>query len=267
MVYTPYDWAQMLRQKADYVEDRLRLGSPVVGISCDFGVLIATVRGSQRKIYEVYDRIAFAALGQQADIEAIRMLAVDFAHVEGFQRSPEDVSIQRVVGFSVSPTVRRAFSDPFRTPFVVRGLFAQVGESVSEDTFIVLNYDGEFVQREGVAAIAGVVEVEGEMERFVTERLRPTNPALDEALQIALMAWALGKIKVEGEASSGEGEKVKVTSEMLSETLNRSLANGKVEAAVLERHSARERRFRMLTDDQVEPVLSKLLAQLGEEGF
>jgi len=81
MVYTPYDWAQMLRQKADYVEDRLRLGSPVVALSCHEGVLIVTIRWTQRKIYEAYDKLAFAALGQQADIEAIRMLTIDFVHV------------------------------------------------------------------------------------------------------------------------------------------------------------------------------------------
>ncbi|MFA4029535.1 MAG: hypothetical protein GDYSWBUE_000562 [Candidatus Fervidibacterota bacterium] len=260
MVYTPYDWAQMLRQKADYVEDRLRLGSPVIGVSCGFGVLIATVRGSQRKIYEVYDRLAFAAIGQQADIEAIRMLAVDFAHVEGFQRSPEDVSIQRVVGFSVSPNVRRAFSDPFRTPFVVRGLFAQVGESIGEDTFIVLNYDGEFVQREQVAAIAGVVEVEAEMERFVKEHLKLGDATLDEALQVALMAWALGKVKADSGAPSGDEAGCKPTSETLIDALKRSLRDGKVEAALLERHSVSERRFKMLTDERVEMVLSSLSA-------
>ncbi|MCS7254773.1 MAG: hypothetical protein RMK18_12205 [Armatimonadota bacterium] len=257
MVYTPYDWAQVLRQKADYVEDRLRLGSPVIAISYEMGVLIATVRGAQRKIYEVYDRLAFAALGQQADIEAVRMLAVDFAHVEGFQRSPEDVSIQRVVGFAVSPAVRRAFSDPFRTPFVVRGLFAQVGESTSEDTFIVLNYDGEFSQRERVAAIAGVIGVEGKMERFVNDHLESGSLPLDEVLQIALMAWALGKVEAEGNAPS-ETEEREVSQDILGDTLKRNLMEGKVEAVLLERHSMNERRFKLLTDDQIEPALERL---------
>lgn len=256
MVYTPYDWAQMLRQKADYVEDRLRSGSPVVAVSSREGVLIATVRGTQRKIYEVYDRLAFTALGQQADIEAVRMLAVEFAHVEGFQHSPEDVSIQRVVGFVVSPAVRRAFSDPFRTPFVLRALFAQVGERANEDAFIVLNYDGEFTQRENVAAIAGVTSAERKMEQFISERIKIGDVPFSDALHVALMAWSLGKLEAEGGEALKEGSTLE---EALKEVLKRNLVEGKVEAALLERHSLRERRFKPLSDEQVEMVLASLI--------
>jgi proteasome alpha subunit len=145
MAFTPYDWQQTLRQKADYVEDRLREGSPVVGLSCREGVLLVTVRrAQQQKIFEIYDRLAFAGLGNQSDVETIRQLAVDFAHAEGFARSPQDVSIQRVVGVALSPAMKRSFSDPLRLPLVVRGLFAQLGDSPEHDLFYMLNYDGEF---------------------------------------------------------------------------------------------------------------------------
>lgn len=252
MVYTPYDWAQTLRQKADYVEDRLRLGSPVVALSCHEGVLIVTIHQAQRKIYEAYDRLAFAALGQQADIEAIRMLVIDFTHVEGFQRSPEDVSIQRVVGFAISPTLRRAFSDPFRAPFVLRALLAQVGERPEDDVFYVVNYDGEFAQRELVAAICGTPSVEEDVEGEVRKRLKLGEVKLHDALNVALIAWAFGKLKTDDSDASREN----VTDEELHKVLSESLSSGRVEAALLERHSQRERRFRLLSDSEVKPIIS-----------
>ncbi|MFA4015990.1 MAG: hypothetical protein RUDDFDWM_001091 [Candidatus Fervidibacterota bacterium] len=254
MVYTPYDWAQMLRQKADYVEDRLRLGSPVVALSCHEGVLIVTIRWTQRKIYEAYDKLAFAALGQQADIEAIRMLTIDFVHVEGFQRSPEDVSIQRVVGFAISPALRRAFSDPFRAPFVLRALLAQVGDRPEEDVFYVVNYDGEFAQRELVAAICGMPSVEEDVESEVRKRLKLGDANLHDALNVALVAWALGKLKTD----NSEASKESVTNEELHKVLMENLSSGKIEAALLERHSQRERRFRLLSDNEIKSIVAAL---------
>ena len=94
MAYSPYDWRQTLQEKADYVEDRLRGGSPVIALSCREGVLLLTLRGTQRKLYELYERLAFGGLGNPSDLETIRQTAIDFCHAEGFQRSPEDVSIQ-----------------------------------------------------------------------------------------------------------------------------------------------------------------------------
>ena len=129
--------------RAEYIEERLAEGSPVVALSCREGVLMATVRGTQRKLFEVYDRLAFAALGQQADIEALRLSAIDFAHAEGFARSPDDVTIGRVVA-ALSPAVKKAFGDSLAAPLVVRALFAEVGATPETDHFYALGYDGEF---------------------------------------------------------------------------------------------------------------------------
>ncbi len=104
---TPYDFQENLQQRAQYIRNRLRAGSPVIGISYDNGVLLLALKRRGRKVYEVYDRLMFSAIGNQADVENLRLAAIDFAHQEGFVRSPDDVTIQRVVGFALSPALKR----------------------------------------------------------------------------------------------------------------------------------------------------------------
>jgi proteasome alpha subunit len=98
-----------------------------VGISYDRGILIFTVKRTQRKVFEIYDKLMYSAIGNQADVEAVRLAAIDFAHQEGFVRSPDDVSIQRLVGFAISPPLKKSFGDTFNTPNVLRAMFAEIG--------------------------------------------------------------------------------------------------------------------------------------------
>lgn len=244
MAFTPYDWQQTLRQKADYVEDRLREGSPVVGLSCHEGVLLLTVRRAQQKIFEIYDRLAFSGLGNQSDLEAIRQIAVDFAHAEGFQRSPTDVSIQRVVGVALSPAMKRGFSDPLRLPLVFRGLFAQLGDAPESDLFYLLNYDGEFVLTHRWGVVAGTEGAREAMERVLSSRNSKKAPRRDVAVELALEAWAVGRREA-GEKAAGEADWRAV--------LLQALETGALEAAFLERDSRRERPFRFLTESELKP--------------
>lgn len=264
MAYTPYDWQQTLRQKADYVEDRLRAGSPVVGLSCETGTLLLTTRRTQRKIFEIYDRLAFAGLGNPSDLETVRQLAVDFAHAEGYQRSPDDVSIQRVVGLAISPVFKRSFADPFRTPLVLKGLFVQVGDHPQDDLFFTLNYDGEFMLHHHHAVAAGTESAEQRMKQTLSERnsKRKSKDAsvlpLETALQRALHAWAMGSwVLRAGILEPGQRGKAESAVEALpsqreiQEIWTKELEEGAVEAAVLERDAKRERRFRLLSVEEL----------------
>src|SRR4028118_1839026 len=138
-MYSPYDFNQSIAHRSEYVEERLKGGAPVVGISYDKGILLFTVKRTQRKIFEIYDQLMYSAIGNQADVEAVRLAAIDFAHQEGFQRSPDDVSIQRLVGFAISPPLKRIFGDPMSTPNVLRALFTEMGRTPDRDAFFVLN--------------------------------------------------------------------------------------------------------------------------------
>jgi proteasome alpha subunit len=186
---TPYDFQENLQQRAQYIRNRLQAGSPVIGISYDNGIMLLTTRRRGRKVFEIYDRLMLSAIGNQADVETLRVAAIDFAHQEGFVRSPDDVTVQRVVGFALSPALKKAFGDPLTTPFVVRALFAELHDAPERDLFYILNYDGEFNPAERFAVIAGTTGAEDLATRYLRDAL-PNTPTLEKALSLALVAWA-----------------------------------------------------------------------------
>lgn len=165
---TPFDWQEGIGRRAQYVESRLSHGIPVVALSCEDGILIASQRRQSQKIFEIYDRLALASIGQQSDIEAIRVAAVDFAHQEGFNRSEEEVTIQRIV-MGLSSSVKRSFSDFNSSPITAISLFAEVGEEIKDDRFVILNYDGDYETKLGSAAIAPTIEKVSSLEESLAK--------------------------------------------------------------------------------------------------
>ena len=72
MLEEPYRWVEAINNRRDYLEDQLAGGSPVVGTTYDGGVLLLTTTPGPRKLFEVYNEVAFAAVGHPADIEKLR---------------------------------------------------------------------------------------------------------------------------------------------------------------------------------------------------
>jgi proteasome alpha subunit len=146
----PYDWQEAMSNRVAYIGGRLENGAPVLAISLNVGILIFTYRRQSQKIFEIYDKLAFAGLGQQSDIESIRVMAVEFAHREGYTRSEKDVTIQRVVT-SVSAPIKKAFGDFSYAPILANCLFAELGEKPGDDHYYTVEYDGDYhLQRESV---------------------------------------------------------------------------------------------------------------------
>ena len=114
MIEEPYRWVEAIANRREYIEDQLRRGSPIVLLNYADGLLLMTVSRETRKIFEVYDRIGFAALGHPADIERMRLIAIDLAHMEGFNRAVNDVSLRRLVNFSMSPALKAVRGPPAR---------------------------------------------------------------------------------------------------------------------------------------------------------
>ncbi|MBI3945772.1 MAG: hypothetical protein HY321_07625 [Armatimonadetes bacterium] len=251
-MYSPYDWNEAIRHRSEYIEERLAEGSPVVAVSCREGVLLVTVRGTQRKVFEIYDRLAFSAVGQQADIEAVRLGVIDFAHQEGFTRSPDDVTVGRVVA-AISPALKKAFGDQFTAPLVLRALFAEVGRTPDADALYVLHYDGEFRMARGFAVVAGTAHAEERMREPLAAFAADSSghiespPTVSEALDAGLRAWALGYLHRRPREDEGDTG----TPEEVAACLSEALREGEVEAALLERQTTRESRFRGVPAGQV----------------
>jgi proteasome alpha subunit len=252
MVYTPYDWNQAVSQRIEYIEERIRDGSPVVGLSLPEGPLLLTVHQTQRKIYEIYDRIMFSGIGNQSDLETVRNAAIDYAHREGFQRSPDDVTLQRLIGAALSPAIKRAFSDTWAVPFVARSLFVELGEHSEQDQFYCVNYDGEYTSLPQYAVVAGSATAENEMTRLLHETL-PGISTREGGLRLALEAWAVGKAHAHRPVLDEEGEEPAPDPTSI---LKEELAQGTIEAALLERATHRESKFRLLRPQELEPLLA-----------
>jgi proteasome alpha subunit len=185
----------------------------------------------------------------------MRNAAIDFAHREGYQRSPDDVTASRLVGSVLSPALKRAFGDPFTAPFVFRGLFAELGGGLESDLFYSLGFDGEFRLAQRCCVVAGG---EAETER-AAERLAAgwrEGMGLQEGLQLALRGWAAARRAPAADDGSGEAG----PEEDVEAVLVRELEAGVLEAGLLERETPRESRFRLLAARELEPVRSELAA-------
>jgi proteasome alpha subunit len=223
-VLTPYDWQEGIGHRASYVESKLAQGAPVIAVSLEEGILMLTYRRHARKIFEIYDQLIFGAIGQQSDVEALRTAAIDFAHQEGFNRSEEDVTIQRVVT-ALSAPLKRAFADFNSTPVVARSLFAEVGEDQAGDSFHILDYDGDFTQRKGFGYVAGSEEAATAIKAGL-KALKTKGLSAVKALEPLKKLWSEA-------APSEEAE------DAHSEALI-------LEAALIERGRHHEQRFRSL---------------------
>src|SRR5579872_4397799 len=258
MVYSPFDFNEAIQHRIEYIERHLRDGSPVVGVSFDAGLLLLSVRQTQRKVFEIYDRLIFSAIGKQADVEQIRTGSIDAAHRDGYELSPDDVTAQRLVGFGLSPALKRVFGDTFNQPAVIKALFGELGKTPQEDLFFVLNYDGEFSQSHGFAAVGGTAEAEDRMALWLMGVGAETTR--EQAIERALKAWAVGAIEARrskmGADESDENPLRDIDEEeQLGGFLREELKTGKVEAGLLERHTTRESKFRLLAEDDLKELL------------
>ncbi|MGO8671157.1 MAG: hypothetical protein ACLQVD_07335 [Capsulimonadaceae bacterium] len=259
MPYSPYDWNESIQQRNEYIEDRLKDGSPVIAIAYDDGLVLFTMRQTQRKVYEVYDRLMMSAIGNHSDIEQIRVGAIDAAHVEGFERSPDDVSVQRLVSFRISPAIKRVYSDPFAQPVVFRGIFAELGKTADRDVLMTVSYDGEFANSPGIAVVAGTAYAEDRMKSHLKSETETGTPSLAVALRACLYAWGIGKKHLDAEDRSDadysqDREKSGDVSSFIAKQLTETWGP---EVAVLERSSHRDNRFRLLTEKDLTETLKK----------
>src|SRR5437762_13096731 len=143
MIEEPYRWVEAIANRREYIEAQLASGSPIAALGYRDGILFLTLGQARQKIFEIYDRIAMGAIGHPGDIERLRMAAIELASTEGFTRSTADVSLRRLVHYSLSPVMKSAVEQVYGSPYLARMLFVEVGGSPCEDLFLRVEYDGE----------------------------------------------------------------------------------------------------------------------------
>jgi len=160
------------QQSREYIRDQLKSGTPVFALSRPEGVLLLGVGQKQSKVFEIYDRHAFAALGHPVDIEKIRQAAIEAAHLEGFNRSAKDVTLRRLISFSLSGMLKNAFEQVFAPPLIVESLFAELGDRPAQDNLVRVHYDGDhYYETSGVLLAHRDAQAEREAGEWIRKAL------------------------------------------------------------------------------------------------
>ncbi len=257
MIEEPYRWVEAIANRREYVEAQLAPGSPIAALGYRDGILFLTIGQTRQKIFEIYDRIAMGAIGHPGDIERLRMTAIELASTEGFTRSATDVSLRRLVHYSLSPAMKSAFEQVYGPPYLARMLFAEVGERPEEDLFLRLDYDGEIATngatyaqaRQDFAALSGTRQSRELMEAFLKTQ-HAADASLKAAVNFALDAWSVGHMTLQTSDAKELPERSAVT-----KYRQEQLANMGIEAALLERDASKAIRYRSLSDKELRPLI------------
>ena len=250
MLEEPYRWVEAIQNRREYLDDQLRGASPVVGLSYERGILLLTTTPGPRKLFEVYNDLSFAAIGHPADIEKLRKAVIDIAHLEAFNFSAKDVSLQRLVSFGIGPLIkaalRRDLPLPIYRPRAHGGAGspgpAAIGFSSSTrmDRFSATNR-----RRRSPGSDASVTAILESLGNGATAQ-RSQSQALDAGLQ----AWAAGRLNLESETSSLPDRAAVET------CLNETLQSQRVEVAVLDRTRPGKSKFTLLSNEEIDAALA-----------
>lgn len=192
MYEEPYRWVEAVANRRQYLDDQFTQGNPLIAFSFAQGILLLTFHRGTPKIYEVYDRIALGGMGHPADLEKLRFSLLDLAHVEGFQRSPADVTASRLTKNGLAPVVKQAFEEIFRAPYIAKILLAEVGASLDRDRVLTTNYDGLFVESPDIGLLAAEKRVEDVIRREWQQR-GPLD-TLGAAVVYGLRLWGAASL-------------------------------------------------------------------------
>ena len=263
MYEEPYRWVEAVGNRRTYLDEQFRQGSPVAVLTYDGGILLTTVSKGTPKLYEIYDRIALGGMGHPADLEKLRFSLLEMSHIEGFNRSPSDVTGARLVKYGVAPVIKQAFEEVYKAPFIVKLLVAELGQKPAKDALLTINYDGRFEEATGCAALAATSAVQNAMITYLRQEMTSTL-SLGRAIAASLRAWALGDraqrqaIEEHERGVDKEASPLKpaeADASVLAAHLRECAVERTIECAVLERNQPGSSKYRTLASEELQRLL------------
>ena len=219
---------QLMKDRADFARKGIARGRSVATVQYADGILFVSENPSQalHKVSEIYDRIAFAAVGRYNEFENLRIAGVRLADMRGYAYDRRDVT-GRGLANAYAQTLGTIFSSGGEKPYEVEIFVAEVGQSAEEDQVYRLTYDGQVADEHGFAVMGGAADV---VAGYLRERYRP-GAALADALRLAVAA--LGH----------------------SETGDRVIATTDLEVATLDRTRSQPRKFARIRGTRLDGML------------
>ncbi|RSN45484.1 proteasome subunit alpha [Actinomadura sp. WAC 06369] len=175
---------QQMKDKADYARKGISRGRSVVVLQYDDGILFVADNPSRalHKISEIYDRIAFAAVGKYNEFENLRLGGVRYADINGYQYDRRDVTARGLANV-YAQSLGTIFTETNK-PYEVELVVAEVGEDAETDQIYRLTFDGSVADEHGYVAMGGQADA---VAQALKDGFREGAP-LEEALRTAVRA-------------------------------------------------------------------------------
>lgn len=221
---------QQMKDRADYARKGIARGRSVAVLRFAEGICLVAENRSQslHKISEIYDRIAFAAVGRYNEFENLRIAGIRHADLRGYSYDRADVT-GRGLANAYAQLLGTIFSSGMEKPYEVELIVAEIGDDADSDEIYRLTYDGSVADEDHFAVMGG--EADAIAERITALRSAKgigDEASLTECVQIAVAGLA--------------GE--------------RTLGVDSLEVAVLGRSREQQRKFRRLGDAELTEMLS-----------
>jgi proteasome alpha subunit len=221
--------AQAMRDKAEYARQGIARGRSCVTLQYDGGILMMAPNPSSalHKISEIYDRIAFAAVGRYNEYETLRRAGITYADTTGLMFDRHDVTARAIANY-YAQNLGTIFTENLK-PFEVEIVVAEVGTRPEADQIYRITFDGSVNDEPGFVAFGGQAD---QVSAVLKERYS-VGMSLTEAFAAALAALS----------ASGNGERTEIAATQL-------------EVAILDR--AREHRtFRRVRAARLEELIAE----------
>ncbi len=219
---------QIIKDKADYARKGIARGRSVVVVQYTDGIAFIAENPSRalHKVSEIYDRIAFGAVGKYNEFENMRVAGVRLADMRGYSYDRRDVT-GRGLANAYAQTLGTIFTETTK-PYEVEIVVAEVGERAEDDEMYRLTFDGSVADEHGFVAMGGQADqITAALDDLYTEGL-----SHDGAIELA--------VRVLGEHGAGEV---------------RRLGSAQLEVAVLDRTRPVTRKFRRITGERLTALL------------
>ena len=222
---------QVMKDKADYARKRIAGIRSGVVIAFEAGILFVAPNPSRalRKFSEIYDRIAFAAVGRYNEFENLRKAGVRYADLTGFSYDRQDVTARGVANY-YAQVLGAIFTDS-QKPYEVEIVVAEVGKTQDDDEIYRITFDGSVADERNFVVMGGQAD---QVAAVLKDQYRD-GMTLAEAFAVAIGALS----------SQGNGDRSEIVATQL-------------EVALLDRGRP-HRLFRRLTGARLEALLSGAL--------
>lgn len=240
---------QVMKDRADFARKGIARGKSVVVLSYRDGMALVAENPSAtlRKLGEIYDRIAFAAVGKYNEFESLRQAGVRYADVRGYSYDRVDVTARGLASVYAQSlgTVFTAEQKPFEVELAV----AEIGAQEGEDHIFRLNFDGSIADESHFLAMGGQADlVQSELGSLWSQ-----GASLGQAL-----GWAVAALEAPRNAVAAGAAGTTPTGTLAAAPPH--LPAAMLEVAILDRNAAGEsgshRTFRRLGDADVAQLLS-----------